>query len=138
MDSLLDTLGGIGDAVGNFITEKPLLTGAIAAGAVGAVGVGAVVVAKKRKKKTKKGTSRDRKFISKQKHERKKKRKTPGKIYKRKGLWLSRTKKAGSKKRKGAIRKRVGKVYYTKKGQPYKIMSTGKAKFIKKAKRGTR
>jgi len=28
-------------------------------------------------------------------------------------------------------KKRVGKVYYTRKGQPYKIMSSGKARFIK-------
>ena len=30
-------------------------------------------------------------------------------------------------------KKVVGKIYYTKKGQPYKIMPNGKARFVKKS-----
>jgi len=133
MESILDTLGGIGEDVKTFIIEKPVTSAAIGVGVVGA-GAGVAVLAasgKKTKKRTKRGRARDRKFISKQKHERHYKRKKGAKIYKRKGRWLSRTKKAGNKKTK----KRIGKVYYTKKGQPYKIMSSGKARFIKKTKR---
>ncbi|GAG57375.1 unnamed protein product, partial [marine sediment metagenome] len=38
-------------------------------------------------------------------------------------------------KRSGS-KKRVGKTYYTKKGQPYKILRSGKARFIKKKSKG--
>ena len=129
MESILGTLGGIGEDVKTFIIEKPLTTVAIGVGAVG-VGAGVALLAtsgKKTKKRTKRGRSRDRKFISKQKHERNRKRKKGAKIYKRKGKWLSRTKRAGTK----TTKKRVGKVYHTKKGQPYKIMASGKSRFIK-------
>lgn len=95
---------------------------------VGATGilVGAGLVAsslsgssgsKSKRSRSRNGRSRDRKFISKQKHEQryKKRRKSAGKYYK-------------SKSRK----KRSGKVYYAKKtGQPYILLSSGKAKFIK-------
>lgn len=94
--------------------------GKIAVGAgVAAIGgglVGAALVGTSRKKKTSRGRKRDRKFISKQKHERRYKRKTKGKRYK-------------SKKRKSSTRSKG--VKYTKNGQPYIILSSGKAKFIK-------
>lgn len=46
-------------------------------------------------------------------------------------LAYQRRKKAKSKKK---TKKRVGVIYYTKKGQPYKVNSKGQAKFIKKSK----
>lgn len=87
-------------------------------GVVGAGLVGLAVAGSKHKKKTAKGRSRDRKFISNQKHERRYKRKTKGKRY---------------KKRKGSkSKKRTGKIYYAKKtGQPYILKANGQAKFIK-------
>ena len=35
-------------------------------------------------------------------------------------------------------KKQVGKIYHTKKGQPYKIMPNGRAKFIKKTGKKTK
>lgn len=66
-----------------------------------------------RTSKRKRNLSRDRKFISKQKHEQryKKYRKTPGKVY----------------------RTRKSKIKYTKNGQPYIILKNGRAKFIKRS-----
>lgn len=127
MEGLQDVAIGIKERVEVFISEKPLQTAGIVAGAIGvtALGVGALV---KRKKKAvrvrkKKGRSRDRKFISKQKHEQ---------------AYIRRKRKAGKKitrpRYKTKSKKRTGKIYYTKKGQPYKIMASGKARFIKKSK----
>lgn len=91
---------------------------------VALVGTGVVIAAASRsksKKKTRAGRKRDRKYISKQKHEQAYLRKHPkrrktGKYYK--------TKSRKSKSKKG--------IHYTKKGQPYKIMANGRARFIKK------
>lgn len=113
--------GGISNVVG-FVKENPIGT-SIGVGAVGAglVVGGLALAGRKRKAKTRKGRSRDRKFISKERHEkayqrrrRKLRKKTYGKYYKRKG------------------RKRSGRVYYARKtGQPYILLASGKAKFIK-------
>jgi antitoxin (DNA-binding transcriptional repressor) of toxin-antitoxin stability system len=95
--------------------------GTVAAGvgvaAIGAGLVGAAIIGSKRKKKasTKRGRSRDGMFISREKHERRYKRKTKGRRYK--------TKKSKRTGRRG--------VKYTKNGQPYIILASGKARFIK-------
>lgn len=70
------------------------------------------------------GRSRDRKYISKQKHEKAYQR------YKRKHKVKSRQKYYRTKKRRGKGR-RAG-THYTKNGQPYIILASGKARFIKK------
>jgi len=103
-------------SVVDFARENPVTTAAIGTAVVG-TGVVVGIAATRRKKRTKRGISRDRKFVSKQKHERRYKRKTKGKKYK--------TKKSKSRKRRG-------KVYYAKKtGQPYILKANGQAKFIK-------
>ena len=130
IDGLQTFFGGIAEDVKTFVTEKPLATAALGAAAIGATALGVVAVTKRKKtktakKKTRKGRARDRKFISKQKHEQ---------------AYVRRKKRAGKKitrkryKTKSTSKKRVGKIYYTKKGQPYKIMASGKARFIKKSK----
>ncbi|MBA7684112.1 hypothetical protein ES703_92502 [subsurface metagenome] len=88
-------------------------------------GTAPTIVAKRRKKakarvRTKKGRARDWRFISKQKHEK---------------AYQKRRKKLGKKTygRKYKTKKRAG-IHYTKKGQPYKILASGKARFIKKSK----
>jgi len=128
---------GVGSA-SEFVRKNPVTSAVSVAGGVLA-GVTAVQIvrkvksrtakAKARRKKTtkKKGGSRDRKFISKQKHEQ---------------AYIRRKRKAGKKitraryktKASKTTKKRVGKLYYTKKGQPYKIMASGKARFVKKSK----
>ena len=128
----METLSGLREDVQSFIAEKPLATVGIGAGVVGvtALGVVAGVLKKRKKKSTKKrtakskGRSRDRKFRSKQKHEL---------------AYVRRKRKAGKKitrpkYKTSKSKKRVGKTYFTKKGQPYKIMASGKARFIKKRK----
>lgn len=111
--------------------QNPLI--AAAAGGAAGLAIGAAVTSavknksskkrsssKRRKKKGKK--SRDRIFKSKQKHEQKYKRKRKYKIYKKKG-WIK------PKRKKSSSRKGIR---YTKNGQPYKILSNGRARFIKK------
>ena len=120
-----------------FIRKSPVTSAVTVAGGVLA-GVTAVQIVRKVKSKAakakakrkkvvrKKGGSRDRKFISKQKHEQayvRRKRKAGKKITR-----------ARYKTKTSGKRKRVGKLYYTKKGQPYKIMASGKARFVKKSK----
>jgi hypothetical protein len=108
------------------IASNPLIsvgiagvTGAVA-GAVGTVAVSSISRRKKSRRK-KSGRSRDRRFKSKQKHEQRYKRKKKYKIYKQKGY-----------SRDVNHRHRKGKVYYARKtGQPYIILPSGKAKFIK-------
>lgn len=122
---MLEGLSSIGEDVKEFVLEKPITSAAIGIG-VTAVGAGVAIAAtsgkKNKRKTTKRGRKRDRRFKSKQKHEQKYKRKKKYKVYKKKG-WIH-------PKRKS--KKRVGKIYYTKKGQPYKILKSGKARFIKK------
>lgn len=115
------------DDITEFATNNPLIS-AIGAGVIGA-GVGAAVATaigaaskgKTRKSRSKSGRSRDARFKSKQKHERRYKRKRKYKIYGKKG-WIKPHKR--SKSRRG--------VHYARKtGQPYIILSNGRAKFIK-------
>lgn len=124
-----------------FVRKNPVTSGVGVAGGVLA-GVTAIQIVRKAKRKTsktkakrkkttrKKGGSRDRKFISKQKHEQayiRRKRKAGKKITR-----------ARYKTKTSKSKKRVGKLYYTKKGQPYKIMASGKARFVKKTNRRKR
>lgn len=120
-----DLAAGIG-SVGEFLADNPVGT-AVGAGVVG-VGLGAGAVAllggssKTKTKRSRRSIKRDRRFKSKQKHEQRYKRKRKYKIYGKKG-WIH-------PKRKGS--KRRGKVFYARKtGQPYIILASGKAKFIK-------
>ena len=131
--SLVENVG----TASEFVRKNPVTSGVSVAGGVLA-GVTAVQIVRKAKSKTskakakrkkttkKKGGSRDRKFISKQKHEQayiRRKRKAGKKITR-----------ARYKTKRSSSKKRVGKLYYTKKGQPYKIMASGKARFVKKSK----
>jgi len=121
-------IGEAGASLNEFIGDNKntlITTGAILGGA--ALGVGGTVIVNKirskssktkrkaKRSRSRKGRSRDRKYISKQKHEQRylkshpKRRKT-GKYYK----------------------SRKGKIKYTKKGQPYIILKSGKARFVKK------
>jgi len=100
--------------VKSFVSANPLGT-ALGVGAV--VGTGALVataiVKAKRKKSTKRKTSRKKTSSSRSRRTKRKGRRTP------------RT--AGKGKDRSTKR-----IRYTKKGQPYVIMKSGKARFIKK------
>ena len=128
--SLSGPLRGLLDESIGFIGENPISSVGVAIGGGAVAGAVAGFFFGKRKKKnskTKRGTRRDRKFISKQKHERAyiKRKQRAGKRITRKRYKTSKSK----------SKKRLGKTYYTKKGQPYKILSSGKARFIKKGKK---
>jgi len=140
-DGLNSTISDISNAasslIGGITTTEAVVGGTAVAGA-GLLGAGIVAASsgngksKTRKKKTSKGRTRDRKYISKQKHEVRRKRKVAGRIYKRKGKYYSRKplRKAGAKRsRKSSSRRGI---HYTKKGQPYILLRSGKARFIKK------
>jgi hypothetical protein len=111
------------------------LVAAAAGGSLGlGVGVATASVIKRKKKrskrkskkkssKRKKSKNRDWRYASRQKHEvnyRKRRKKAGKKSYQKK----YETKKSKSSSRKG--------IHYTKNGQPYKILSSGRARFIKK------
>jgi len=129
LDSLQDDITG-------FVTEHPIATaagvGVVSVGTGLAVGaaLGSGTKKKTRKSRTKHGRSRDSRFKSKQKHEQKYKRKRKYKIYGKRGWIHPKKSKRRSKSKRG--------IHYTKKGQPYKIMSNGRARFIKKTRRRKR
>lgn len=127
LEGLQTFITGVGEDVKTFITEKPLQTAVIGAGVVGATALGVVAikvlkkkkaVKKVKKKVSKKGRRRDWRFASKQKHE---------------VAYRKRRKKLGMKSYQKFYKKRKG-IHYTKKGQPYIILKSGKARFIKKTK----
>lgn len=126
--------GGLGTAQ-EFVRKHPV-TSAVSVGGGVLAGVTVTQIMRKRIKKrgkTKKPTTKkrvvkrktarakrskrswqlDRARISKQKHE---------VAYQKRKKRLARGKKT---------KKRVGKIYYTKRGQPYKILANGRARFIK-------
>ncbi len=114
------------------IRANPITTVGAVTGTTALVGGGLVLAnvkrrktrtTRKRKARTRRGRSRDRKFISKQKHEK---------------AYVRRKKKAGKKitrkryKTKSPTSRKGKKVYYARKtGQPYIKLASGKAKFIK-------
>lgn len=107
------------NAVIELIKEHPIAT-TVAAGTVGAAVIGgtAFAVARSRSSKSKKSSKKKTKKTTK-----KRKRKTKKK---RRGRYTPHT--AGKGKDRSTRR-----IRYTKKGQPYVIMKSGKARFIKKS-----
>jgi len=132
LEGLKSAIGNIGEDIVVTISEKPIISSAVGLGVVGASVIGVTAITKTRrkskkktkkkvKKRTKKAISRDRKFRSKQKHEL---------------AYVRRKRKLGKKitRPRYKTKKKVGKLYNTKKGQQYKIMASGKARFVKKSK----
>jgi hypothetical protein len=117
---------GLLDGVSGFIKENPLVStgGALATGVVLGVGTAAIVG----KIKSNRGNKRKRKSSrrNRKKHPRHEKR---HQHYGYKEV-KSRRKRKSKHSRKG--------LHYTKKGQPYIILASGKAKFVKKTKRRNR
>jgi hypothetical protein len=129
---------GIGDEftegltnVKNLIGENPAASVGIIAGSTAVIGagVGAVVASKVRKKRSKKSSSKSsRKKRGRIKHTRRGWKQDRKRRSKQKWEVAYQKRK---KKKKGSSR-RSGKVYYAKKtGQPYILLKSGKAKFIK-------
>lgn len=117
------TLSEVEAAAQNAIANNPLAAIATAAGigaAAGTITTAAISSSSSSSRKRRKGRKRDRKFISKQKWERA--------YVKKHG---SRGRKRYKTKKSRRMRRRKG-MHYTKKGQPYIILASGKARFVKK------
>ncbi len=133
LDNLTEGVSNLVQTAIGAIKDNPV-TSAVAVGgvALGTAGVAGLIVSSSKKKRkssrrsvrkrgrrikhTKRGWKQDRKRRSKQKWE---------VAYQR-------------RKRKHNKSKSKRGIHYTKKGQPYKIMSNGRARFIKKSKGGKR
>ena len=129
---------GAQDIVGQaseFVRKNPVTSAVGVSGGVLA-GVTAIQIVRKARKKSVKSKAQTKKTTT---RKTKSKRKKYGGHTKR-GWKLDRAKRSKEphelayqrrKKSKRTTKKKVGKLYYTKKGQPYKIMASGKARFIK-------
>jgi len=132
-------LGGqdvIGQAT-EFIRKNPVTSSVGVAGGILA-GVTAIQIVRKAKSKSVKSKAKSKKTTSKK--TKSKRKKYSG--HTKRGWKLDRAKRSKEKhelayqrrkklKSKRTTKKKVGKTYYTKNGQPYKILASGKAKFIK-------
>ena len=105
----------VDNKIKDFIVDHPILAGAGAAAAVATTAGIVYAVTKKKKKSTKKKST--------------KKKSTKKKSTKKK------SKKSGYGTEAAYARKGGKKVYYTKNKQPYVLLASGKARFIKKSKR---
>jgi len=134
LEGLNDVLGQIGNQLQSFVGEKPITSAVLGGAVVGTTALGLVKAVKSRrktKKKTKKTTSK-RKTTT-------KKRKTKLKFGSK--AWRKKYIKKGRKKISPKYARTAGKgkdtstrrIRMTKKGQPYIILASGKARFIKKS-----
>lgn len=124
LDSLQEGISNLVTNATNVLTEnKEAVIGATIGAATIGAGVGIVAAVKKRKKAKKKTTKRKSKSKSKYKRRSKRGKHRTGR---RKGRRTPRT--AG----KGRDRS-TKRIRYTKKGQPYVILKSGKARFVKKS-----
>lgn len=126
LEGLQTFIGGIGEDVKQFITEKPIQTAAIGVGVLGAgaLGIGALVVKKRKKAATKVSRVRKKKVRIRKKLTALQKRRK--KIIARPGRQTPYTARGGKDTSTRRIR-------HTKHGQPYIILKSGKARFISKA-----
>ncbi len=121
---------GLTDSLSGLIQENPIASTLIA-GAAGAVVGGAVVAGATALSSSKKKSSK-RKKITHTKRGWKQDRARYNKSQKWEVAYRKRKRKKSKKtKRKGSKTSRRGKVKYTKNGQPYIILKSGKARFIK-------
>ena len=135
LNGLLSTPGKILGTIKTTISEKPFGSAVVGGGLVGATILGGVAVAKRRKKAKKKTkTTKKRKSTKKKTTGRKLKFGSPA--------WRKKYIKKGKKKRPSPRYARTAgkrkdtstrRIRMTKNGQPYIILKSGKARFIKKS-----
>ena len=135
LDAFKETIGGIGENVKSFITEKPFQSAGVGAGVIGA-GALAVSVVKKRKTAKKKTTKRKakKKTTTRKKTGRKLKFGSPA--WRKKYIKKGRKKKISPKYARTAGKGKdtsTRRIRMTKGGQPYVILANGRARFIKKS-----
>ncbi len=135
LEGLQASIHGIGEDVITFISEKPISTSIVGAGIVGATAFGFNKIAKSRRKTKKKSKKKSvRKKVTRKRKGRKLKFGSPA--------WRKKYIKKGKKKRISPRYARTAgkrkdtstrRIRMTKKGQPYIILKSGKARFIKKS-----
>lgn len=112
-------MGVIGSSI-DFIKEHPIGSAIIGGGTAVAIGATAVAVSRARSSKSKTTRKKTTKKTTKRKSKRKKTNKSKR---------VRRTPRTAGKGKDRSTRR----IRYTKKGQPYVIMKSGKARFIKKS-----
>ena len=142
MDGLLNELSGLSSNISEFSGQHPLKTLAIGGAIVGGV-VGSALVVKKIKKRITSHKKKIRKHTTKCRPCRVSKRKRKGrklkfgsKAYRKKYLSGRKKKKISPKYARTAGKRRdtsTRRIRMTSKGQPYIILSNGRARFIKKS-----
>ncbi len=130
LDGLQNGITNAVNEIEGVIGNNPIAAvgGAVAVGALGGAIVGSIVSSKTSNSKTRK---RSRKKIT---HTRRGWKQDRARRSKQKWEVAYRKRKAKKKKSYSRSSKRKGK-HYTKNGQPYIILASGKARFVKKHKR---
>lgn len=125
-----ESLGGLVDDARGFISAKPIATAAIGTAVVAGVAGAGLVVAKKKKKTTKKKTTTRKKTTK----SRGRKLKFGSPAWRKKYLKKGKRKKPKYARTAGKRRDTsTRRIRMTKNGQPYVILRSGKARFIKKS-----
>lgn len=122
LNSILEPIGESIEKITGIIQSQPLASAAIGTGVLVAGGTVAAIVTRKRRKKkatatrktSKRKTAKRKKSRGKHKH-----RTSP------RGKLTRHTHRTGKRSTKA--------IHYTRNGQPYKILSSGKARFIKRS-----
>lgn len=118
---VLESVTSAAQGVKDFVTDnKAVVLGTAALAGVAVAGTAVAVGLSGRKKRSKRSYKQDRARVSKQPWEQ---------AYQKRKRAKARKKKKG--KRRGSRRG----VHYTKNGQPYIILKSGKARFVKKGRR---
>jgi len=135
LDGLLSTPGKILGTIKAAVVEKPFGAAAIGASSIGVLALGGIAIAKTRKKTKKNSkTTKKKKSTKKKSSGRKLKFGSPA--------WRKKYIKKGKKKRPSPRYARTAgkrkdtstrRIRMTKNGQPYIILRSGKARFIKKS-----
>lgn len=132
LDTLKEEVSGTLNTISSIIATNPVASAVVGGGLAAGAVLGAVAIARrKRKKSSKRKSSRKKSSTRRGRRRSKRKLKFGSKAYRKKYLHKHRT----SPKGKLTRHKHRGTkaIHYTKKGQPYKILANGRARFIKKS-----
>ena len=140
LSTITGKIGEMESALNEFISDNKTAVTATMAGVGGvALGAGTVAVVNKiRRSRSKSKRSSSRKRSSKSRKKKYHGHTLRGWKQDRKRFNKSQKWEVAYRKRKARKNKSKKGIHYTKNGQPYKIMSNGRARFIKKTKRRAR
>lgn len=130
LEGLQQGISGLAEDITEFVAAHPIKTAAIGAGIAG-VAIGATTLVRKRKKTKRKTATR-----KKAKRKKGKKLKFGSKAWRKKYVKKGRRKRISPKYARTAGKgkdRSTKRIRMTKHGQPYVILASGKARFIKKS-----